>query len=131
MATTITVRDETPGRGTTNELTLDFLTERVTVRELIRGRVYQEVQDYNRTAPGYFRGLVQPAEAEKVLNGYKIRQGRQLDWKEQYQKALEAFEANGVLILVDDRQVERLDEEVELRAGTRVTFLRLVPLVGG
>ncbi|HKB36627.1 MAG TPA: hypothetical protein VKD72_09250 [Gemmataceae bacterium] len=131
MATTITVRDETPGRGMTNELTLDFFTERVMVRELIRSRVYQEVQDYNRTAPGYFRGLVQPAEAEKVLNGYKIRQGRQLDWKEQYQKALEAFQANGVLILVDDRQVESLDEEVELKAGTQVTFLRLVALVGG
>src|SRR5262249_23531021 len=101
------------------------------VRELIRSRVYQEVQDYNRTAPGYFRGLVQPAEAEKVLNGYKIRQGRQLDWKEQYQKALEAFQANGVLILVDDRQVESLDEGVELKAGTQVTFLRLVALVGG
>src|SRR5437764_14177437 len=44
---TITVRDETfPGRRAA-ELTLEFLTERVTVRELIRSRVYQEVTEYN------------------------------------------------------------------------------------
>ncbi len=48
MAATITVRDETAGGKAINELTLDVLDERITVRELIRSRVYQEVQDYNR-----------------------------------------------------------------------------------
>jgi hypothetical protein len=32
---------------------------------------------------------------------------------------------------VDDRQVESLDEEVTLREGSVVTFLRLTLLVGG
>jgi hypothetical protein len=35
------------------------------------------------------------------------------------------------VLLVDDRQVESLDETVVLRAGGEVTFLKLVPLVGG
>jgi hypothetical protein len=44
---------------------------------------------------------------------------------------LGAFGRNAFVVLVDDRQVAELDEEVHLRAGTRVTFLKLVPLVGG
>jgi len=41
MPTTLVVRDETTGGQTTNELSLEFLTERIDVRELIRSRVYQ------------------------------------------------------------------------------------------
>ena len=131
MATTVTVRDETSLGETTGELTLEFLTERVTARELIRSRVYQEVTEYNARAPGYFRGLVQPTEAERVLNGSKLRQGRKIDWEAQYEKALKAFAGNGFLLLVDNRQVTDLDEVVELRHDSTVSFLRLVPLVGG
>jgi hypothetical protein len=34
-------------------------------------------------------------------------------------------------LLVDDRQVEELEEVIEIRPDTTVTFLKLVPLVGG
>jgi hypothetical protein len=34
-------------------------------------------------------------------------------------------------LLVDDRQVDELEEEIEIRPDTTVTFLKLVPLVGG
>ena len=44
---------------------------------------------------------------------------------------VEAFGRNGFVVLVDDRQVEELDEDIELALGTEVTFLKLVPLVGG
>src|SRR5437870_3899414 len=54
MAATLTIRDESAGGKTLHELTLDILTERITVRELIRSRVYQEVQDFNRKAPAHF-----------------------------------------------------------------------------
>ncbi len=57
MVTSVTVRDETLGE-ITGELTLEFLTERVTARELIRCRVYQEVTEYNARQGGVFRGLV-------------------------------------------------------------------------
>ncbi|MFE4973332.1 hypothetical protein ACFRAR_14605 [Kitasatospora sp. NPDC056651] len=42
-----------------------------------------------------------------------------------------AFAGNGFLVLVGDRQVTDPEEEVELVLGTEVTFLKLVPLVGG
>ena len=131
MPATLTIRDETTAGQTLHEWSLEFLTDRVTVRELIRSRVYQEVQDYNLKQPELFRGLVEPTDAERTLNGFKLRKGRQIDWKQQFEKALEAFEHNRVLILIGDRQAESLDEEIEVKPGTQVTFLRLVPLVGG
>ncbi|MBI3467989.1 MAG: hypothetical protein HY000_33700 [Planctomycetes bacterium] len=131
MTATLTIRDETTAGQTLGEWALEVLTDRITVRELIRSRVYQEVQDYNLKQPEVFRGLVQPTDAEQTLNGFKLRKGRQIDWKRQCEKALEAFEQNRVLILVDEHQAESLDEEIEVKPGTEVTFLRLVPLVGG
>jgi hypothetical protein len=131
MAATLTDRDETAGGKTVHELTLDILTETITVRELIRSRVYQEVQDYNRKGTEYFRGLVQPTGAEQTLNGYKLRKQREIDWIRQFDLACEAFERNGFFILVDDEQVGDLDEEITLKAGTQVSFVKLTPLVGG
>jgi hypothetical protein len=110
---------------------LDFLTERITVRELIRSRVYQEVKDYNTRQPEYFRSLVQPTDAEQTLNGYKLRNPRQIDWEKQFEQAIAAFQRNGFIILVDDEQVTELEQEIVIQPETAVTFLKLVPLVGG
>ena len=131
MPATLTIRDQSTGGGTLHEFALDVLTERITVRELIRSRVYQEVQDYNRRQPPVFQGLVQPTDAERALNGFKLKKPRQIDWKQQYEKAIEAFETNQILILVDEKQAESLEEEIVVQPGTRVSFLRLMPLVGG
>jgi hypothetical protein len=76
IGTVLTIRDETTAGSETNRFTLEFPTERITIRDLIRERVYQEVQDYNREkahAGGTFRGLVQPTEAEVALNGYTVK----------------------------------------------------------
>lgn len=131
MPATLTIRDETTSGSAVHEFTLDFLTEEITVRELIERRVYEEVQQYNRAKPGYFRGLVQPTDAEATLNGYRLRERRDIDWHAQRDRALEAFRRNGFFILVDDRQVESLDERIRLELATEVTFVKLVPLVGG
>ena len=69
----LTIRDETAVGSVTNELTLDVLSESITVRELVRSRVYQEVQDYNQRQrqgnDATFRGLVTPTDAERRPNG--------------------------------------------------------------
>ena len=131
MPATITIRDESTGGGTWNEFALEVLTERITVRELIRSRVYQEVQDHNLRQPEVFRGLVEPTDAERELNGYRLKRPRQIDWKQQYERAVAAFEAGVFLVLVDDRQVDSLEEEIVIQPGTCASFLRLTPLVGG
>jgi len=66
-----------------------------------------------------------------TLNGFKVRRGKDVDWKKQYDAAVKGFESNAILILVDERQAEGLEEEIEIKADTRVTFLKLTPLMGG
>jgi hypothetical protein len=131
MTATLLIRDETPGAPSFHEWSLEVLTERITVRELIRSRVYQEVQDFNQAQTGEYRGLVQPTDSERTLNGYRLKKPRQIDWREQFQRAIEAFESSQVLVVVNDRQAESLDEEITILPGTEVTFLRLTLLVGG
>jgi hypothetical protein len=133
MNATLTIRDETTFSFNADsvEFTISLPNEVVTSREIILERVRQEVEDYNASQPEYFRGLVQPTDAERTLNGFKLRKMRMLDWKEQYEKAVEAFHRNGFILLVDDRQVEDIDAVIEVRPQTTVTFLKLIPLVGG
>ena len=138
---TLTIRDETASGRTTGELTLDVLDETITVRELIRSRVYQEVQDHNRRSDlTPFKGLVTPRDEERMLNVGRSGAGpgaaaprhvREIDWKKQFDVACDAFQRNGFFILVDDKQAESLDEPLTLRHDTRVSFVRLTPLVGG
>jgi len=129
----VTIRDETASGSVTNELSLDVLTERVTVRELIRSRVYQEVQDYNRqrSTGTDFHGLVTPTDSEKTLNGTRPRNDREINWKLQFEKACDAFERNGFFILIGDKQAQELDEEIVLPHNMTVSFVKLMPLVGG
>ncbi|GAB3976847.1 hypothetical protein V1634_27355 [Plantactinospora veratri] len=110
---------------------LEIFEERLPLREVIRRRVFQEVAEHNAKGGDLFRGLVQPTDTERTLNGFKLRQPRRIDPDEQADRALEAFSRNGFIVLVDDRQVDELDAVVELARGTRITFLKLVPLVGG
>ncbi len=132
MATTLTIRDEETSGKTVREFSLECLTERITVRELIRSRVYQEVKDHNtKRNLSEFQGLVQPTDAERTLNGYRLKHPRQVDWKQQFETALRAFEQNQILVLVNEQQMESLDDEIEIAPETSVSFLRLTPLVGG
>lgn len=134
MAVSLTIVDETLSGERRPVLTLDSLTETMTVREVIRARIYQEVQDHNRkesSAGTIFRGLVQPADTEMAMNGYRFRKPKKIDWEKQFEKACEAFESNGFFVIVGDRQAETLDEEFEIEVDAEISFVKLVPLVGG
>jgi hypothetical protein len=74
---------------------------------------------------------VQPSAAERTLNSYRMIQRQRIDPDEQVKRALASFARNGFLVLVDDHQVEHLDDIIVLGPQTVVTFLKLVPLVGG
>ena len=124
--------DKTP--GTTAPVTgwvLQVVEPVLTAREILRRRVFEEVSRFNATRGQVFQGLVQPSDTERALNGYKLKKPRQLDWHEQFDRAVQAFEKNRFLLLVGDRQVESLAEELMLGVETEITFLKLVPLVGG
>ena len=128
----ICVRDETPFGQSLSELSLEFLSERITVRELLRERVHHEVREFNRQLDKLlFQGLVEPEDAERTLNGSKLKAHRTLDWEAQFEQAVKGFSANAFFILVDDRQAESLDEEFVVGPQSKVSFIKLIPLVGG
>ncbi|MDQ7908083.1 hypothetical protein RB614_26500 [Phytohabitans sp. ZYX-F-186] len=120
---TVTFVDETLAGARSDGWELEIFEERLRLDELIRRRIYQEVAEHNARPAGDFRGLVRPAGGPSAP--------RRVEWEAQYERALEAFQRNGFVVLVGDRQVTELDHEVELSARTEVTFLKLVPLVGG
>ena len=134
MSTKLKIKDESTfslDGDDDRDFTLDVPDERITVQELIRARVYREVHEYNLDQPPYFQGLVQPSDAERSLNGFKMRRRRRIDPEKQFELAKRAFYSTGFILLVDDRQVDELEVEIEIRPDTTVTFLKLVPLVGG
>jgi len=136
MPVTLIARDETTSGDAYHEIPLEFPSERITVRDLIRERVYQEVQDFNRNQnEKVFRGLVQPTEAERVLNGnrteYHLKKHREIQWKPQFENAVEAFQRSGFFLLIDDKQAESLDQEFTIGHETQVSFVKLTLLVGG
>lgn len=128
---TLVIHDETATGRPVGTMTLPDLPSLVTVRELVRLRVREEVARHNAAPAQVFLGLVKPTDAEVAANGYRLKTARRLDWEKQADVAEEAFSRNGYFILVGDRQVEDLDEVVDLDADPHVAFVKLTPLVGG
>ena len=133
------IRDENAFGTVANELKIRFDRVRVTVRDIITERVTQEVVNYNRKAAEYGADharfhLVQPTDLERQLNGSAQAKGegrKLVDLDKQIDVALKAFQSNGFFILIDDLQAETLEQIVEIKVGTLVSFVKLTPLVGG
>jgi len=130
---TITIRDETTSRPGKADyvITINLTSRHLTARDLIRERVKHEVEEFNNKQPELYNGLVQPTDTERTLNGFKFNTKRKLDWQEQFERAVEGFHRNAFILLVDDSQVEDLDQIIPIAPETSVTFIKLVPLVGG
>ena len=127
----VRIRDETLTGAETGAILLPEVPESITLRDLIRLRIREEVARYNAKPAREFHGLVRPTDAEEELNGYRLAKPRRIDWEEQADAALKAFGRNSFFVLVGDRQVEDLDEELSLDEASDIAFVRLVPLVGG
>ena len=130
-AITLTIKDETAAGKIINELKVSFASELTTIREIINTRVTAEVEQYNNKMPEYFKGLVEPGDAERTLNGYKLKEKRKVDAEKQCLVALDAFQKNGFFILIDNIQSESLEQMVVINANTTISFIKLTPLVGG
>ncbi len=73
----------------------------------------------------------QPPRAPRHAHASRGRERGARDADAQTEVALRAFVRGSVLLLIDDKQVDHLDAEVVLTPGSTVSFLQLVPLVGG
>src|SRR5579863_7768591 len=92
----------------------DFCAHRLTLRELLRERVRREVETFNLHRPEIYHGLVEAAEFERTVNGTSVKRFRSLDPDREFDRALEAFRTNGILILAGGRQIDSLDDEIDL-----------------
>jgi len=127
----LTLKDATFTGDILNRIQISVENERTTVKDLISARVEAEVEEYNEKSPEYFRGLVQPTEAEETLNGFKFKKRKVIDVEKQILIALDAFQKNGFFILIDDQQAESLEQEILVGPKTEVHFVKLTQLVGG
>lgn len=131
-AALITVIKDQSGAGRVAATsTLQGIDSRITLRDLIRTRVREEVARYNATLAELFQGLVMPDGAQPTPEGFRMPARRRIDWEQQADHALDAFRRNGFFILIDARQVSDLEEVLELTAESDIRFLRLVQLAGG
>lgn len=128
---TLQILDETAGGKVLNEVEVSFANALTTVQDIVKTRVHAEVDAYNNKMPEYYRGLIQPGEAETTLNGYKLKKRKQIDAEQQVFTALDAFEKNGYFVLIDNIQADSLDQMVVINPDTTISFIKLTPLVGG
>ncbi|MBR0840689.1 hypothetical protein JQ607_10865 [Bradyrhizobium liaoningense] len=127
---------------------LELPTERMTARDLIRCRIEADVAMHNALERARLDGkiaaerdasngwLVTPGPVERALNGPRgvYGPGTHLDLIESeplIAVAVAAFARNGFFMIFDGRQTVDLDEVLTVGRDSTVTFLRLVPLVGG
>lgn len=127
----LVITDETLVGKVTNRMEFELLSETITAKELIERRVTHEVEVYNSKLTEYFNGLVEPTDAELTLNGYKMKKVKKIDIEKQVYVALDAFQKNGFFMLVDDKQIDSLDSTLTLHPNSRISFVKLMPLVGG
>ncbi|MFJ8541245.1 hypothetical protein ACIRFH_04350 [Streptomyces sp. NPDC093586] len=128
---TVTFRDETATGKRIAEWEATGLPDRMTVRELIGLRVHEEVTRHNTRPGDHFNGLVRPEGAEQTPHGYHFPRPRLIDAARQTEAAEHAFATNGFFILSDDRQLEALDDPVDLTTTPVLIFIKLIALVGG
>ena len=127
----ISIRDENFSGKVLQEVLVGFKSEVVTIKEIIEARVRQEVESYNKKLPEYYRGLIEPTDAEKTINGFKLRNKKPIDEEKQVYVALDAFQKNGFFVLVDNLQATDMEQKIPLTGDTQISFVKLTPLVGG
>ena len=127
----ILIKDETPGGETQNSFPIEIKQEYLTVKELIKIRIFEEVKRYNEKLPEYFSSLVQPTNSEVTLNGYKMIEKKKVDPEVQFYHALDAFMKNGFFLILNNVQISSLEEKIKIQDNMELNFVKLTPLVGG
>jgi hypothetical protein len=144
MQAVLKIVDECFGTGAGERrpaLELKLVSERITARDLIRRRIADEVETANRTRAEHGAGhaisrsflIPLGADSPETRLNAPARPARPklFDEKTEYARAIRAFEKHQFILLFDERQIERLDDEIALTEDSEAVFLYLTPLIGG
>ena len=135
------IKKEVFGTGKTDNISVSFTSERLTLAELIQQKVAARVRQLNiqvdnkevssRFLSATERLLNQAAFQKQIQDAkLKIEEARLEPEKAGYE-ALAGFQQNAFFVIIDGQQRENLEEELVLTQDSEVQFIRLVPLVGG
>lgn len=128
------IKDETLFGEVTQKQQLIIHRETVTLQDIITARVEEEVRKHNEKIADRYQYLIDLTPAEKRLNtvmGGKLKKQKSIDPAEPVAKAIEAFLANAFFVLIGNRQVESLEEEIPTEDALEVSFVKLTQLIGG
>lgn len=108
----------------------------MTLRELVTLAVTDEVAAFaRRQQERSLTRVMSPAEIEQGAAAGKVDMGghepRAANLDDAIAAAFQAFEDRLYLVLLDGAPVESLASEITLTDGARLTFVRLVALIGG
>lgn len=127
-------------------IVLELLNETVKVGDLIAGTVEEQIRDLLVTRKMDIdraqrilerQYLTDEDIREQAAHGFVHTPTQQeshpldVNIPREVAKAQQAFEKKTYLIVVDGYQPDTLDEELQLTSTSKVTFLRMTPLVGG
>ena len=128
MSFPIVIREKSASDAITVVFSASFPFEKISVRDLITEKVKQEITQRQT------QSKITLTEKERKLNakqGHIEVSGRQLDLDSEIQKALDGFRRNAFFVIIDGEQYTDLERELIWHKKLEVTFLRLIPLVGG
>ncbi len=133
MATTLTVLEKAPGDPDRTEFQLPIMGDKLTVRELIKTYLTHQAEcsrTDEKKKKWTFAGLFSPQTDNQDCKDHP-KAAVPLSSNEQLEIACKAFSSNKFILLINDQQTTDLEQEIVVTPVTKVTFIRLVPLVGG
>jgi hypothetical protein len=123
------MEDVSPGGHVLSSGTAEGLPSRCTVREIVSARVRAEVAAYNASPGTTYRGLVQPEDAVRYTDGFRMARPRPLDPDHLLIAVEEAVAAGVVVFRIGDDTVDDLDHEVAVDEVERITTVLRRPIV--
>jgi len=127
MSHALLIRDETITGRIESEQTIYFPIAIVSVKDIITQRVKEEVT--RRQDIQAMRAFEEPRDL--ASRDKKAKSPKNIDVEVQIEKAFQLFNDQQIILLINNRQAEYLEEQVVIMPETVVSFLKLVPLVGG
>ena len=123
------ITDVAPGGYRLSGATVEDLPERATLRQILTQRLQAEVATYNRERGPKFQGLVQPADAVRYSDGFKMASPRTLDDAQLFAAVEEAVKAGMVTFRFAQRTFADLDEELDLGEDDQLTIVMRRPII--
>lgn len=129
QATVTTIVFGLPQGQRTSRVEVSLTAPALTLRDLIACKIEHEVSEiHSHQRPGLSGEYLTPEALILAASLDTLEPGAVED---EIQRAQQAFVARTFMIVIDDRRVWDLDTIVDIQPGTRIEFIKILPLVGG